>query len=140
VFTHSLHQVGEGDRWQMVWARYRGPPGAAPVIRKDNWRMHQALVTYMSDFHMVNTIMQPHARKHQNFSLVMSLDHALHFHHAVDATSWLLFHIETNASAGARGLARADVFSPAGIILASITQEGLIRVPRADAVKLAPKL
>ena len=70
----------------------------------------------------------------------MSLDHALHFHHEVDATSWLLFHIETNASAGARGLARADVFAPSGRILASITQEGLIRVPRGDAHKMAPKL
>lgn len=49
--------VGEGDRWMMLWVRYVGPEGAAPIA-KDDWRLHQALVTYMSDFHMVHTIMQ----------------------------------------------------------------------------------
>lgn len=111
----------------MWWGRYAGPDTA--LLEPSDWRMHQAIVTYMSDFGMVETAKQPHVNT-TVFSLSMSLDHAIHFHREVDATKWLLFHIETCASAGGRGLARASVFSKSGLLVASIVQEGLMRIPR----------
>lgn len=125
--------VGSGDRWQMWWGRYGGP--GAEKLDPEDWRLHQALVTYMSDFGMVETAKQPHLNKTE-FSLSMSLDHALHFYHKVDAAEWLLFHIETSVSSGARGLARASVFTKSGLMVASIVQEGLMRVPRKSTAKL----
>ena len=124
--------VAVGDRWQMWWARYNGPT----VIDASDWRLHHAIILFLSDFSMVETVTQPHADI--EFPMRMSLDHAFYFHRPVDATQWLLFHIETNVSAQARGLARGSVFTQSGTLVASIAQEGLVRQARDVAPRTAP--
>jgi acyl-CoA thioesterase II len=57
-----------------------------------------------------------------------SLDHAMWFHGPFRADEWLLYLRESPAASGARGLARGQVFRRDGRLLASIVQEGLIRV------------
>jgi acyl-CoA thioesterase-2 len=53
------------------------------------------------------------------------------FHRPFRADRWLLYAQESPSAAGARGLARGEVFTQDGSLVVSVMQEGLIRtVPR----------
>ena len=56
-----------------------------------------------------------------------SLDHALWIHRSVPIGEWMLFHKHTSSAAGARGLSHAAFYDRTGSLLASVTQEGLVR-------------
>jgi acyl-CoA thioesterase-2 len=62
--------------------------------------------------------------------VVASIDHAMWFHRNVRADEWLLYSIDSPSASGARGFARANIFTRAGVLVASTAQEGLIRVVR----------
>jgi len=64
---------------------------------------------------------------------VASLDHALWFHGDVKVNDWLLYSMESPWAGGARGLARGQVFTREGRLVASVAQEGLMRVRPAKA-------
>jgi acyl-CoA thioesterase-2 len=49
------------------------------------------------------------------------------FHRPFRADNWLLYAQESPVAAGARGLARGEVFDPDGRLVCSVVQEGLIR-------------
>ena len=49
------------------------------------------------------------------------------FHRPFRADRWLLYVQESPVAYGARGLARGQVFTQAGELVVSVTQEGLIR-------------
>ncbi|MFL2519006.1 MAG: acyl-CoA thioesterase [Candidatus Azotimanducaceae bacterium] len=59
-----------------------------------------------------------------------SLDHSLWIHRPVPMDQWLLFHKRTSSAQGARALVHADFFSSDGQLIASVTQEGLIRTTK----------
>jgi acyl-CoA thioesterase-2 len=56
-----------------------------------------------------------------------SLDHAMWFHRPFRADRWLLYTQESPVAAGARGLARGELFTRDGELVVSVMQEGLIR-------------
>jgi acyl-CoA thioesterase-2 len=56
-----------------------------------------------------------------------SLDHAMWFHRPCRVDEWLLFSFDSPSASGARGLARSQVFTRDGALVASTAQEGLIR-------------
>ena len=57
-----------------------------------------------------------------------SIDHAMWFHRPVRVDDWLLYDMDSPSASGARGLARASIFTREGVLVASTAQEGLIRV------------
>jgi acyl-CoA thioesterase-2 len=57
-----------------------------------------------------------------------SLDHALWFHRDIRIDDWLLYAMDSPNASGARGLSRGQFFTRDGTLVASTTQEGLIRV------------
>ena len=57
-----------------------------------------------------------------------SLDHALWFHRPFRADEWLLYAEDSPSASGARGFNRGSLFSRDGRLVASVAQEGLIRV------------
>jgi acyl-CoA thioesterase-2 len=57
-----------------------------------------------------------------------SLDHSIWFHHPFRADEWLLYDQVSPSASGARGLAIGRVFTQDGKLVASVAQEGLIRV------------
>jgi acyl-CoA thioesterase II len=61
---------------------------------------------------------------------VASLDHAMWFHSAVDLSQWHLYDQDSPWAGGARGLARGQIFSRDGRLIASVAQEGLMRERR----------
>ena len=58
---------------------------------------------------------------------VASLDHAMWFHQPFRVDEWLLHVMDSPAAHGARGLVRGRIFSRDGRLVASTSQEGLIR-------------
>lgn len=90
---------------------------------------HLCLLAYVSDYHLVGTMMRPHGYNFASSGItVASIDHAMWFHRPVRVDEWLLYSIESPCAAGARGFARASLFSRDGVLVASTAQEGLIRV------------
>ena len=95
----------------------------------DGAELHRALLAYASDFHLLGTATFPHGISYYQPNVQMaSLDHALWFHRPFRADEWLLYAIDSPSAQGARGLARGQIFSRDGRLVASTAQEGMIRV------------
>lgn len=112
--------------WNPVWLRFAAAvPAGDPALAV-------CLLAYASDMGMVSTAALPHNDVVPRSELQMaSLDHALWLHRGVAVDDWLLFHKRTSAAQGSRGLVHAEFFSRDGSLLASVSQEGLLRTRRA---------
>jgi acyl-CoA thioesterase-2 len=115
----------DGDRvpHQAVWMR---AVGTLP----DDPGLHRAAIAYASD----HTILEPVLRRHGVAWVtpglkVASLDHAMWWHRDGRADEWLLYAQESPNAIGGRGLSFGRVYDRSGRLLASIAQEGMIRVP-----------
>ncbi|MBD7921797.1 acyl-CoA thioesterase II [Xanthomonas sp. CFBP 8703] len=119
--------------FQQMWLRLSEPVGDAPEL-------HQALLAYASDFHLLGTATFPHGISYYTPNVQMaSLDHALWFHRPFRADDWLLYSLDSPSAQGSRGLARGQFFTRDGVLVASTAQEGLIRVvPEAGAAAQVP--
>jgi acyl-CoA thioesterase-2 len=114
------------DPIKYVWFRANGQLPEDPQV-------HKYLLAYASDFNLITTSLQPHGASFMQRTMQMaSLDHALWFHGNVRVDDWLLYAMDSPWAGNARGLSRGHVFSLDGRLVASVTQEGLIRV-REDA-------
>lgn len=95
----------------------------------DNPAVHKYLMAYASDFNFVSTALQPHGVTFwSKFIQLASLDHAIWFHREVRADDWLLYAMDSPWAGNARGFARGSIFNRAGELVASVAQEGLMRV------------
>ena len=102
----------------------------------DNPVLHQNLLTYVSDYELLGTATLPHGLSFTRGNVIMaSLDHALWFHGHVKVDEWLLYAMDSPNSSGARGLARGQLFTQDGRLVASTAQEGLMRVVDPDEWK-----
>jgi acyl-CoA thioesterase-2 len=107
-----------------VWMRVPdAPPG--PLVA-------QAMLAYCSEMFFVATALRPHegvsqAKAYSTFAPAV-VSHAVAFHDgSFDASDWLLFAFSSPHTAAGRVFGRADVFSEAGVLLASVWQENLLR-------------
>jgi acyl-CoA thioesterase-2 len=97
----------------------------------DDERLHRNLLAYASDFFLLGTSILPHNPTNLEGRLIMSsLDHAMWFHRPLRVDDWLLYDMESPSASGARGFARAGVFARDGRLVATIAQEGLVRIKR----------
>ncbi len=95
----------------------------------DDPRLHQCVLAYLSDWSLLDTAARPHAVSYlQDEVQVASLDHAMWFHRPFRADEWLLYDQDSPAAGGARGFNRGLIYNRAGELVASTTQEGLLRV------------
>ena len=98
--------------------------------------LHRALMAYSSDFHLLGTPTLPHGISLARDQLVMaSLDHAMWFHRPARVDEWLLYSCDSPSSSGGRGLARGSIFDRSGNLVASVAQEGMIRVGKRSPDK-----
>lgn len=103
------------------WLRAQGPLPEDPVL-------HRCLLTYASDFHFLATSMQPHGLTFTSKNMqVASLDHAIWFHRDFRMDEWLLYDKDSPSASGGRGFNRGNFFNREGVLVASTTQEALIR-------------
>jgi acyl-CoA thioesterase-2 len=111
---------------QAVWMR---AVGQLP----DDPNLHRAAIAYASD----HTILEPVLRRHGIAWVtpglkVASLDHAMWWHRDGRADDWLLYVQDSPNSVGGRGLSFGRIYDRAGRLLASVAQEGMVRVPAAS--------
>lgn len=106
---------------KQVWFRTRGP-------MPDEAAIHQYVLAYASDIHLLGTSMLPHGATWIMPGMqVASLDHAMWFHRPFRFDDWLLYDLHSPSARSARGLARGRFYDRQGRLVASTVQEGLIR-------------
>ena len=95
----------------------------------DDAATHRAALAYMSDMALLGTAMLPHGVSWMTHKVqTASLDHAVWFHEPFRADEWLLYTTDSPWAGHARGFNRGRVFTRDGRLVASTTQEGLIRM------------
>lgn len=100
----------------------------------DDPLLHQALLAYASDYQFLQAATRVHGLRFRQPGLQLaSLDHALWFHRPARIDSWLLFSTESPSASGARAFVRGNVFGAGGQLVASVAQEGLMRLRDAAA-------
>ncbi|WP_030676423.1 acyl-CoA thioesterase II [Streptomyces rimosus] len=111
-----------------VWFRTNGKLDGAI----DQPLLHICLVTYVSDMTLLDSVLLAHGRGGWAVGDVVgaSLDHAMWFHRPFRADDWLLYDQESPTAQGGRGLGKGRIFTADGQLVASVIQEGVIRVPR----------
>jgi len=93
----------------------------------DEQALHRCLLAYVSDFHLLDTALNPHVVSFDKL-VVASIDHAMWFHRDLRIDDWLLYALDSPSASGARGFTRGSIFTRDGKLVASVAQEGLIRV------------
>jgi acyl-CoA thioesterase-2 len=105
-----------------VWFKVISPLPPEPWI-------HQAILAYASDYGLLTTALQPHGISYRTKGLQLaSLDHSLWLHRRFRADEWLLYSMDSPVMTGARGFVRGAIYSRAGDLVASVAQEGLLRL------------
>lgn len=103
------------------WLRMRQPVGADPA-------MQRALLAYASDMMLLRIAMLPHAIRPGGSKVhAASLDHAIWFHATPDMDDWLLFTADSPWAGHARGMNRGHFYTRDGTMVATVTQESLMR-------------
>jgi acyl-CoA thioesterase-2 len=122
VFKPGSDEWAANRHWNPVWIRFAGE------VDPDDDPLARSLLAYASDVGLVSTGVLPHVESISRAEVRMaSLDHALWFHRAVPIADWLLVHKRTTMARGGRALIQAEIFSRDGKLVASVSQEGLIR-------------
>jgi len=114
--------VGPVEARRAVWFR---------VVERipDPMIVHQAVLAYASDYGFLPTALLPHGLTMRDRRVqIASLDHTLWMHRPFRADEWLLYVSDSPSAHGARGFVRGQVFTRDGQLIASVAQEGLIRM------------
>jgi acyl-CoA thioesterase II len=89
---------------------------------------HLAGLAYLSDYFLVSTALMNHPAAFSQQVMMASLDHAMWFHSPARADEWILVEAVSPFAGGARGLTRAEIYNRDRKLIASVAQEGLIRL------------
>ena len=88
---------------------------------------HQ-LLAFASDYSLLLTATLPHREKLFGKKIFYaSLDHAIWFHRKFKIDEWLLYSMQSPSASNSRGFANGSIFNEKGEMVASVSQEGLIR-------------
>ncbi|MFB9164842.1 acyl-CoA thioesterase [Arthrobacter psychrochitiniphilus] len=118
---------GEHVAHTAVWLKTLGP-------MPEDQNLHRAALAYASDY----TLLEPSLRRHgiswatPGIS-VASLDHAMWWHRPLAVDDWLLYVAESPSASEARGLNLGRFYNRDGVLVASVAQEGMMRIPDGTA-------
>ena len=111
-----------------LWIRTTGRLPDDPAI-------HQCALAYASDYTLLDAALVPHGRTlFEKEFMAASLDHALWIHRPFRADEWLLYAQDSPNLAGGRGFSRGLIFKQDGTLVASVAQEGLVRLRRPQTL------
>ncbi|GLY42406.1 acyl-CoA thioesterase II [Amycolatopsis sp. NBRC 101858] len=115
-------ETGERPARNQVWMR---ADGKLP----DQQLLHVCVLTYASDMTLLDSVLARHGVYWDTDKVLgASLDHALWFHRPFRADEWFLYDSASPTASGARGLATGRFFGADGTLIATVVQEGLLRV------------
>ncbi|MGW5647574.1 acyl-CoA thioesterase II [Saccharopolyspora sp. NPDC003752] len=113
---------GPREARSQVWMRADG-------VLPDDDLLHVCIAAFASDMTLLDAVLARHG-VYWGLDKVngASLDHAMWFHRRFRADEWLLYDCASPSASGARGLATGRFFSRDGQLVATVVQEGLLRV------------
>lgn len=117
-------QHGRGPRSGLtrVWMRADGRLPDDPL-------MHVCVLTFASDMTLLDSVLVQHGLAPGLSPMSMaSLDHAMWFQRPFRADEWLLYVSQSPSASGSRGLAMGRFYAHDGRHVASVVQEGMVRV------------
>jgi acyl-CoA thioesterase-2 len=107
---------------QRIWLRSSQPLSDDPLL-------HVCAVTFVSDLFLLSSALPPHGVVIGDPAVsVASLDHAVWFHAPFRADDWLFYEQESSWAGNGRALCRGLLFDRFGVLVASVMQEGLVRL------------
>lgn len=107
---------------QSVWLRAIGTLPDDPLI-------HAAVLAYASDYSLLEPVLRRHGLAWSDRRLrPASLDHAMWFHRPARADEWTLYSQQSPSAQGGRGLSAGRMFASDGRLVASVAQEGMVRL------------
>lgn len=116
-----LIEVTDQQAEQAVWIRTRDTLPDLPLI-------HSAALAFGSDYTLTEPILRAHGIPWATPGLrTASLDHAMWFHRPFRADDWLLYTQESPTAQGARGLTHGRFYNRDGDLVASVSQEAMVR-------------
>lgn len=108
-----------GEPESAVWLRITAPLPDDPLL-------HQAMLVYLSDFGILHGAFHHHGVSRTRVRTA-SLDHGIWLHRPGRADEWLLYDSRSPSAAGARAMGQASLFTADGVLLATASQEMLVR-------------
>ena len=122
VAPRSLAAPDRREPRSATWFRAVADPGPDPDV-------HRAVLAYASDMLLLGTSLLPHGVSWSTRGMqTASLDHALWLHAPVRMDEWLLYVTDSPWSGAGRGFNRGAVYTRERRRVASVAQEGLIRL------------
>ncbi|GAB7191460.1 acyl-CoA thioesterase II [Kineococcus sp. NUM-3379] len=113
----------EAGEERAVWLRATGP-------LPDDDLLHRSLLGFASDYVLFDAVLRRHGLVWATRGMtVASLDHAVWWHRPARFDDWLLYVVRTPTATGARSLMTGRFFTADGAHVATVAQEGMIRVP-----------
>jgi len=100
----------------------------------DDCQSHHAILAYISDMSLLQATLEPHGLNELDFHklndqvLMASLDHAIWFHRPLKVDDWLFYECRVQSTSNGRGMAFGRIYDRLGTLVASTSQEGLIRL------------
>ncbi len=130
--TQPIYFAADANRTahQALWMRTIGP-------LPDDQRLHRAALAYASDYSILEPILRRHGLTWTHPGLKMaSLDHAMWWHRDGRVDEWMLYVQESPSASGGRGLGTGRIYTRDGVLLASVAQETMVRLPEAVLAEL----
>ena len=113
-------EPGPGE--QSVWMRVQREMPQDDLL-------HAAVLAYASDYVLLEPILRRHGVGWGDPRLrPASLDHAMWFHRPARVDRWLLYTQSSPSARSGRGLGLGHMFAPDGRLLATVAQEGMVRL------------
>ena len=116
-------QVSRGQRpapFERVWLRCTDALPDEPLA-------HAAMAAFSSDLLLLASAAYPHGLTIDLPDVTAaSLDHAVWFHRPFRADDWFLYEMESTWAAGGRAMCLGRMFTPDGVLVAQVMQEGLL--------------
>ena len=116
-------EPGHPRHARSAWFRARSPLPDDPVL-------HQHALAYLTDHGPTRAVREPHLH-HRDIErrISVSLDHSVWFNRPARVDEWLLYQLVPASTVGGRGLAIGTVRTQEGALVATVTQEAMLRLP-----------
>lgn len=104
-----------------VWLKADGAMPADPTL-------HTAAMVYSSDTTVLDSIITTHGLSWGwDRIFAVTVNHSVWFHRQVDFSDWVLYSTSSPVAAESRGLGSGHFFDPAGQVVATVVQEGIVK-------------
>ena len=116
-----MRDKGGSMHHNRVWLKADGVIPDDPVL-------HNAAMVYSSDTTVLDSIITTHGLSWGwDRIFAVTINHSVWFHRPVDFSDWVLYSTASPVAAESRGLATGHFFNQAGQVVATVTQEGIVK-------------